>query len=306
MKAPDRSSRPDREDPSDRPARAYSWFPGHMKKALRQLDRDLSLADAVLLVCDARIPAASLQPDLEAMAARRGLQVLYIFNKSDLADRGISQEWLRAFRQRGRHATLLSALGGGGAGPLTRPLEGLRERVHAARRARGLLPRDPRLIVAGIPNVGKSSLLNRLVGGARARTGARPGVTRGAQWVVTPGRWQIMDSPGILYPRIEGQETLVSLAAAGCVSLDALPLEQVAEALLARLAGLGRGPIPDEVEVEPGGRLERLARRRNLHDHGRSPDLARAARWLLQATARGDLGPLSLERPEPWTEPPAG
>ncbi len=285
-------------DPGPSPSpRAFSWFPGHMRKALRQLEQALSLADAVIMVMDARIPASSRQPDLEALLRRKHKEALLILNKADLAEEDQTREWLAVLRREGHLAAAMRAVSGRGPGPLEKPLERLRQAVNARRTERGLLPRDPRLVVVGIPNVGKSSLLNRLAGAARARTGAKPGVTRGNQWVAVPGRWQILDSPGILYPRIEGEAILTSLAAASCVSLDAIPLERVGGLLLQRLVQLGRaGPqVGCPSDGEPEDLLEALARRRGFLLPGDQADLSRTARWLLQAFGRGELGPITLE-----------
>lgn len=290
---------PREREPRDPQApRAFSWFPGHMRKALRKLEEMLALADAVLLVMDARIPASSRQPDLEALLRRKQKETLLILNKADLAEEGETERWLATLRREGHHAASMRAVAArAGAGPLEQPIARLREAVNAQRKKRGLLPRDPRLVVAGIPNVGKSSLLNRLAGATRARTGAKPGVTRGPQWVAVPGKWQILDSPGILYPRIEGEETLTSLAATSCVSLDAIPLERVGGLLLHRLARRGRALdlLGGETTGEPEDLLDRLARRRKFMLPGDQADLPRAARWLLQSFGRGDLGTITLE-----------
>ncbi len=278
-------------------SRAFSWFPGHMRKALRKLEEALNLADAVLLVMDARIPASSRQPDLETLLRRKHKEALLILNKADLAEEAQTERWLATLRREGHLVAAMRAVAGRGPGPLEKSLERLRQAVHARRRERGLLPRDPRLVVVGIPNVGKSSLLNRLAGAARARTGAKPGVTRGNQWVAVPGKWQILDSPGILYPRIEGEGILTSLAAASCVSLDAIPLERVGGLLLQRLNQLGRASsLPGgQGGGEPEDLLEGLARRRGYVLPGDQADLSRTARWLLQSFGRGDLGPITLE-----------
>lgn len=278
--------------------RAFSWFPGHMRKALRKLEETLALADAVLLVMDARIPASSRQPDLEALLDRKGKDTLLVLNKADLAEAPETERWLTRLRREGHRVTAMRAVAGRGPGPLEKALEDLRQAVHDRRKAKGLLPRDPRLVVAGIPNVGKSSLLNRLAGANRARTGAKPGVTRGPQWVAVPGKWQILDSPGILYPRIEGEETLTSLAAASCVSLDAIPLERVGALLLHRLVLQGRAEalLGASASGEPEVLLERLARRRSFLLPGNEADLPRTARWLLQSFGRGELGAITLER----------
>ncbi len=286
------------ESGAPKPPRAFSWFPGHMRKALRRLEETLALADGVLMVLDARIPASSRQPELEELLRRKGKEALLVLNKADLAEKAQTDRWLAFLRQEGHRVAAMRAVTGRGPGPLENPLERLRQAVHAQRRKRGLLPRDPRLVVVGIPNVGKSSLLNRLAGASRAKTGAKPGVTRGNQWVAVPGKWQILDSPGILYPRIEGEEILTSLAATSCVSLDAIPLERAGGLLLERLIRLGHPPSGMQArdsEAGPEALLGEMACLKSFLLNGQEPDLPRTARWLLQAFARGELGAITLE-----------
>ena len=181
----------------------------------------------------------------------------------------------------------------------------LRRSVEEKRRAKGLRPRDPRLVVAGIPNVGKSSLLNRLAGATRAKTGAKPGVTRGSQWVAVPNHWQILDSPGILYPRIDTVETLTALAAASCVRHDAIPLEMVGGLLLERLWAKRKvkNVVPaslaekwkSQEHLVPEQMLIELATAKNFSLNGQEADLPRCARFVLKAFAQGEVGPITLE-----------
>ncbi|MBQ7568885.1 ribosome biogenesis GTPase YlqF [bacterium] len=282
------------------PERAYSWFPGHMRKAMRQLEEQLSLADIVLLVMDARIPSSSRQPDLEAMLRQRGKEFIFVLNKTDLADATETKLWLQKLRRDGYNACTITAISGKGAGPLESAIAAVRQRVQQQRQKKGLLSRDPRLAVVGIPNVGKSSLLNRLAGSVRAKTGARPGITRGNQWVAVSGKWQLLDSPGILYPRIEGEYCLTSLVAAGCVSTNAVPLERVGGLMLRRLISLGKqaelfGDAAADSEADPIALLEQYARRKNFVLSQGEPDLIRAATLLLKMFAQGQFGRLTLE-----------
>ena len=282
--------------------RAYSWFPGHMRKALRQLDEHLNLADIVLLVMDARIPQSSRQPELEEMLRRKHKEFLLVLNKTDLANEGETKRWISRLQSEGYNVCTMRAISGKGAGPLEAPIARLRKSIQEQRQRKGLLTRDPRLVVAGIPNVGKSSLLNRLAGAARAKTGARPGITRGNQWVAVSGKWQILDSPGILYPRIEGEYALTSLVAAGCVSTNAVPLERVGGLMLRRLLDLDKRaevfgtcmPTPEEMD-EPLRLLERFARHKGFTLSQGEPDVIRAATLLLKLFAQGQFGRLTLE-----------
>lgn len=289
--------------------RAYSWFPGHMRKAMRQLEEQLSLADIVLLVMDARIPKSSRQPDLEKMLSLRRKDYIFVLNKADLADECETKLWLQALRSEGCHACTLTATSGRGAGPLESAIARLRQTIQIQRQKKGLLSRDPRIAVAGIPNVGKSSLLNRLAGAVRAKTGARPGITRGNQWVAVSGKWQILDSPGILYPRIEGEDSLTSLVAAGCISTNAVPMEKVGGLMLKRLLELNKqrevfAQFPVNLNSEPLELLEQFAQYKNFTLSQGEPDLVRAATLLLKLFAQGQFGRLTLE-PCPRKQLPA-
>ncbi|MCE7869733.1 ribosome biogenesis GTPase YlqF [bacterium CPR1] len=279
---------------------AYSWFPGHMRRAMRRLEQDLEMADAVLFVLEARLPESSRHPELEAMLRKRGRLLFYVLAKADLADPAATESWLTCLREQGHQAIALNAVKGSGAGALTPTLEKLAARIAEQRARKKLNPRDPRLVVVGIPNVGKSSLLNRLVGRKRAMTGDRPGVTRGKQWVVAAGRWQVMDTPGILYPRIEGMDRLACLAATGCVREEAIPSEEAAAYLLARLVKLGQSQAflsGEDLPGEPFELLEETGRRKGFLLKGARVDTERTARWVLQVFREGRAGRITLELP---------
>lgn len=280
-------------------ARAFSWYPGHMAKARRRLEGDLKLADAVLFVLDSRIPRSCRHPDLEQALEQRGKPLLLVLNKKDLAEEPETRRWLARLKERGRRAVALCSSRGRGTGPLAPHLEWLSREVAARRVRRGALSREPRLVVVGLPNVGKSSLLNRLVGRKTAATGRKPGVTRGAQWVVAPGRWQVLDTPGILYPRIEGQGQLCRLAAVGCVRRDVLPTEEVAAHLLETLKKHGAiAPLLAQAPADAPGYqlLELLARQKHFLHSGDRADLDRACSWLLRSFFEGKLGRVTLEK----------
>lgn len=305
---PERRERPPRDPNAEAsvngtPAapRAFSWFPGHMHKAMLQLEASLDLADVVLLVMDARIPASSRQPEIEELLRRKNKEVLLVLNKSDIADAAETRQWVAALQEEGFEVASMRSTAGKGAGPLAEHIERLRASVQEKRKRKGLLPRDPRIVVAGIPNVGKSSLLNRLAGANRAKTGAKPGVTRGNQWVAVPGMWQVLDSPGILYPRIEGEDTLTSLAAANCVSHNVIPLERVGGLFLKRLVTLGKGQklLGNITSGTPEELLTALAQRKNFFISPDELDLERTARFALKAFSLGELGPITLEIANP-------
>lgn len=220
--------------------RNFSWYPGHMAKAKRELESNLKLADSVLLLLDARAPVSTRHPELEGLLKERSSPFILVLNKTDLAEKSQTDQWSNFFRQWGHRVVDMNSLQGRGPGPLSGLLAQVESDVNRKRKSKGLLPREPRLMVAGLPNSGKSTLLNRLVGKTRFKAGKKPGLTRGVQWVRVAERYQLMDTPGILYPRIQGEESLAILAAIGSVKRDVLPPETVAHTLIQLLKKRGR------------------------------------------------------------------
>ncbi len=225
-----------------------------MVKAKRQLEANLKLTDAVLLMLDARAPVSTRHPELETLLDQRSTPYVLVLNKADLAEAPETEHWRRYLAQQDLDVVEMSAVRGRGPGPLTGLLARLEQKITAKRSKKGLLPRAPRVMVAGLPNSGKSTLLNRLVGKTRFKAGKKPGLTRGAQWVTVAGRYDLLDTPGILYPRIEGDRSLATLAALGSVRRDILPHERVLKVLLNELHSRGRllDLVPELAEVAPG------------------------------------------------------
>lgn len=275
----------------ERPKATFSWFPGHMKSAWRQLEQQLKDIDLLLFVLDARIPRSSQHPELLKALQRRPLEQIWILNKVDLAQPEETRRWLQELAAQHRVVEMQSK-SGSGLGALTQPLADARQRLQQRRDRRSLLERPLRMMVIGLPNVGKSSLLNRLVGRASAKTGKKPGLTRGkSNWVQGPEGIQVLDSPGILYPRIETWEQLAHLAACGNVKPEILPLFEVGTVLLQRLHQLGHGAqIPEGAQD-----LDTLGRRLGTLLKGGEIDYDRAAQWLLQHCFTGKLGRLTWE-----------
>lgn len=211
-----------------------------MVKAKRELESNLKLADAVLLMLDSRAPISTRHPELEQILQERFCPFALILNKTDLAEQEETRRWSESLQAEGLPVIGMNSLQGRGPGPLTSLLEKVEREVNQKRKKKGLLPREPRLMVAGLPNSGKSTLLNRLVGQNRFKAGKKPGLTRGAQWVRVANRYQLLDTPGILYPRIEGERSLSVLAAIGSVKRDVLPQEKVTRCLLDLLHERGR------------------------------------------------------------------
>ncbi|MDI6823440.1 MAG: ribosome biogenesis GTPase YlqF [Bacillota bacterium] len=271
-----------------------SWYPGHMAKAMRLLRQRMRLVDVVLEVADARAPAASRNPRLaELVEARPRLLVL---TRADLADPALTDGWLAYLAARGEEAVAVDARTGRGLERVRAWLEGCREKL-----ARRSWYRPLRLVVVGVSNVGKSSLLNRLTGQRVVRTGALPGVTRGEQWVrVTEGPGggtEALDLPGLLPPRPE-PEVAATLVAIGVLPWQQVPYPEVISYLLAALPERGRMALCGRYGVEWGPAedvLAAIARRRGFCGAGGAPDRERAARALLGDFQAGRLGRITLE-----------
>lgn len=278
-----------------------------MVRARRQVAQALRLVDVVVEVRDARAPAASANPDLAELAGRKPRVV--VLARADLADPDVTGAWLRHLAAQGFRAVAADAARGTGVGEVVAEIRRLYEPVAESQRARGRLRRPARVMVVGMPNVGKSSLLNRLAGGRRARVGEKPGVTRGLQWV-RAGELELLDAPGILVPRFVDPRAGYVLAALGIVREEVVDLPRVAAALLPELARLAPGAVRERFGLEgppagPEEALEQVARFRGLLRPGGLPDPDRAAALVLRELREGRLGRLTLERP-PETAPGGG
>lgn len=271
------------------------WYPGHMARAERELRERAALVDVVLLLVDARIPrSSSSHPRIEAALA--GRPTLLVLGKADLADPRATEAWVRWFARRGRTAVPFSARSSRSVAPLVR-------HVFSAVSARG--GRPPRVAVVGMPNVGKSTLVNRLVGRRAVRVGRLPGVTRGIQWLRGPEGLLVLDTPGILPPRLDDQEAAQRLALLGLVREERAPREVLAAFAFSLLRGRYRdrlearyGSFRAEDLEGPGAFYRALAGRLRFLLPGGKPDAERAMRHVLREIREGRFGPMTLEWPE--------
>ncbi|HHT71345.1 MAG TPA: ribosome biogenesis GTPase YlqF [Firmicutes bacterium] len=265
------------------------WFPGHMAKARRELQARLPQVDFVLEIADARVPAASRNPDLAELLA--GKLHLLVLNKADLASPPVTTEWLRTVRGQGIEAVAFSA-----------QLDRRQKLLQPIRKlaSQAAVFNDLRVLVAGIPNVGKSAVINKLVGRRRAIVGAKPGVTRSQQWIRAGKNLIILDTPGILWPKFSDQETGYKLAAVGAIRAEILPQEEISLWLgqqLQEQAPLVLETTYDLESSDVSSILPGIAQRRGLYLSGGKLDTARAAALLLREFQQGKLGRISLERP---------
>jgi ribosome biogenesis GTPase A len=275
------------------------WYPGHMAKAKRILREQLKLVDVAVEVLDARIPTSSQNPDLDLMLG--GRPRILVLNKADLAEKEETRAWLAYYRGEGKKAVAVDAVRRTGANILTRYLFQSAGRQKAGRIGHSLLSKSVRVMVVGIPNVGKSSLINCLVRRTRAKTAAQPGVTRGPQWIRIEKGLELLDTPGLLWPRFTSPETGFHLAITGAISDRVYDwgemaayliryLQEYREGLLAKQYGL-ENDFGQEEEL-----LKVLARKWGFLQTGGITDTEKAALRLLQDFRQGKLGRITLEK----------
>jgi len=269
-----------------------------MRKARRTIREHLRACDVVLEVLDARIPYTSRNPDLNALLGSKPRVV--VLNKEDLADRVATSRWVRILEAGGHPAVPVCALDGTGIGELVRKVRRVLEVAGSV--AAG---RTPRAMVVGIPNVGKSALINALTGRRVAATGCRPGITRGKQWIRVGPYFELLDTPGILWPRLGDAEVGFKLAAVGAVKEEVLPVREAALWLVEWL----RRYHPVSLEARYGAAhlsgaemLQHIAHRRGFLLPGGRPDEDRAARAVLKDFREGQLGLVTLDLPDAFGE----
>lgn len=277
------------------------WFPGHMMRTLRSIEKRLPQVDAVVQLLDARIPHSSLNPELQRLYRQK--PCLYILNKADLADPAVTEAWL-AYLSRGETAAIaLNSKQGGAAAKARRAVDTALQELFDRRQQKGMAGAKTRLMVTGIPNVGKSTFINNWAGGAKAKAADRPGVTRGEQWVAA-GAYELLDMPGVLWKKFDSMGTAVNLALIGSIPDNLLPMEEIAAVLLEQMAGSYMPALRQryklrETDPTEGGPqlLESIGKRRGMLVSGGEVDLLRAAVTVLDEFRGGKLGRISLEMP---------
>ncbi len=278
------------------------WFPGHMTKAQRMIEENIKLVDAVCEILDARIPGASRNPDIDRLAA--GKPRLVILNRTDLADPAMTARWRRYFEQQGMAILETDAKSGKGVSnfaPAVRRL--LRDKISEYE-AKGQVGRTLRVMILGIPNVGKSTFINKVAGRKAAIAGDKPGVTRGKQWINIDQGLDLLDTPGILWPKFDSQEVGEMLAITNAIKADVLDKETLGANFILRLSRMYPQALKDryKIEAEEGMNgfelLELAAKKRGFLISRGEYDIERMANTLLGEYHDGKLGRLTLEAPD--------
>ena len=294
----------------------YQWYPGHMTKAVRMMQENIKLIDLIIELVDARIPLSSRNPDIDELGKNKSRIVL--LNKSDLADPSQNKQWMAYFQEKGAHVLEINAKSGSGVKSINGLVqEACKEKIERDRK-RGIVNRPVRAMVVGIPNVGKSTFINAFAGKACAKTGNKPGVTKGKQWIKLNKNLELLDTPGILWPKFEDQEVGMRLAFIGSMNDEIIIQEELACDLirvismyypkaLAERYGWADGSesvadktedaaAADMTEAQAVEILSKIAESRKCYTKGETPDLGRAATLFIDDFRSGRLGRMTLER----------
>ena len=276
------------------------WYPGHMTSALRMMQENMKLIDIVIELLDARVPGASKNPDIDKLA--KGKFRLLIMNKADLADPAVTARWKDFYEKKGFAVLLMDSRNRKDTQQASKAVQDIcRERIERDRK-RGIAGRTIKAMVVGIPNVGKSTFINSFAGRASAKTGNKPGVTRGKQWIRISKDMDLLDTPGILWPKFEDPAVGERLAWINAINEDILVPEVLAEGLLAFLQKTCCNHITDRYKITEGmsvsEAMTQIADIRKCLKKGNEPDYEKAAKCLLEDLRSGRLGRITLEFPE--------
>ena len=276
------------------------WYPGHMTKAVRMMQEDIKLIDIVIELVDARVPYSSKNPDIDELAKNKFRLIL--LNKVDLADDKITAQWEQYYQKKGFAVAKINARSGAGIKAITGVIqETCKEKIERDRK-RGILNRPIRAMIVGIPNVGKSTFINSYAGKACTKTGNKPGVTKGKQWIRMNKNVELLDTPGILWPKFEDQQVGVRLALIGSIKDDILNIQELALELISYLVKNYPGVLAENYRADESAEsyaiLSQIAENRQCKLKGDQPDYDKAAAVLLENYRNGKLGRMTLERPE--------
>lgn len=278
----------------------FQWYPGHMTKARRMMQENIKLIDLIIELVDARIPLSSRNPDIDEMGKNKARLIL--LNKADLAEDALNDEWIDFFRKKGYSAVKVNSKKGGGIKSIQSVIqEACKEKTERDRK-RGILNRPVRAMVVGIPNVGKSTFINALAGKACAKTGNKPGVTRGKQWIRLNKNVELLDTPGILWPKFEDQAVGLKLAFIGSIKDEILQTEELAAELVKFLNSEYPGVLEEKYGIDKVqdayAALREIAENRHCLVRGSELDTEKASSILLEDFRNGKLGRITLEKPE--------
>jgi len=280
----------------------FQWYPGHMTKAKRMMEENIKVIDLIIELVDARVPLSSRNPDIDELGKNKSRIIL--LNKSDLSSEKGNELWAEYFKQKGFYVLKINAKSGSGVKSITNVItEACKEKIERDRR-KGILVRPIRAMVVGIPNVGKSTFINSLVGKACTKTGNKPGVTKGKQWIRLNKTVELLDTPGILWPRFDNQIVGMRLALIGSMNDQVLNIEDLALELIKFLQNKYPALLNKRYEIditdvkEPFEVLAGIAKSRSCLRKGNELDYQKAAYILIDDFRNGKIGRVTLEMPE--------
>ena len=276
------------------------WYPGHMTKARRMMQEDIKLIDIVIELVDARVPLSSKNPEIDQLAGQKSRMI--ILNKYDLADPAKTSEWEKWFKSKGFYVYKLDARKGGQMKAITAMIqEACKEKIERDRK-RGIINRPVRAMIVGIPNVGKSTFINTYAGKACAKTGNKPGVTKGKQWIRLNKNVELLDTPGILWPKFDDQVVGQRLAMIGSIKDEILNIDELSILLIEFLKEVYPGILSERYAVDENcdkiSILGLIAESRNCRQKGNELDYSKASKLIIDDFRAGKLGRLTLELPQ--------
>ena len=277
-----------------------NWFPGHMKKTQREIKENLKLVDAVIEIRDARIPRSSANPDIDKLC--EGKPRVILLNNSDLSESKVTKMWMNNLSSENVKVIEVNCLTGKGLNQIKPTLDLLLKEKHDRLKAKGLVKIQMRVMVVGIPNVGKSTFINKMAKNNIAKTGDRPGVTKSKQWIKTKMDIEMLDTPGVLWPKFEDEKTALNLAFTGAIKDEIMDIEELSFNLVKRLQSFYGDKLKERYKIEeinedPLETLNSIARKRGCLVKGGEIDYNRIAVILLDEFRGGKIGNISLERP---------
>ena len=280
----------------------FQWYPGHMTKAKRMMQENIKLIDLVIELVDARVPMSSRNPDIDELGKNKARLIL--LNKSDLAEEKRNDAWVEYFKAKGFSVVKVNSKKGGGIKSIHGVIqEACKEKIERDRK-RGILNRPVRAMVVGIPNVGKSTFINALAGKACAKTGNKPGVTKGKQWIRLNKNVELLDTPGILWPKFEDQTVGLRLAFIGSIKDEILNTEELATEMIQFMKKNYVGVLAEKYAIiendDPYQCLADIAKSRHCLLRGNELDTAKAATLLIDDFRDGRMGRITLEFPEDY------
>ncbi|MEG1741421.1 MAG: ribosome biogenesis GTPase YlqF [Acetivibrio sp.] len=278
----------------------FQWYPGHMTKAKRAMQEDIKLIDVVIELVDARIPLSSKNPDIDEIAKNKARIIL--LNKYDLANKEKTMEWKSWFEKKGFHVALVNSKSGMGVKAVMSVIqEACKEKTERDRK-KGILNRPVRAMIVGIPNVGKSTFINSFAGKACTKTGNKPGVTKGKQWIRLNKNVELLDTPGILWPKFEDQTVGLRLAFIGSIKDEILNIQELSLELIAFLIKNYKGALEEYYQIESSENsvemLKYIAVKRGCLQKGNELDYDKAASIVLDDFKAGKIGKFTLEFPK--------